>query len=135
MQQISLNALHNCKPCFRKCWPRASRPFVLPWLFCGSTASLELRKSNPCGAGQGVFSTSIANVVHWAMDWHPGVETLLCLVCVTDSCTLARGINGSGLLSHQLMPLGGEISAVHGQGWSRSLFWTAGKVWPSVEPS
>lgn len=51
---------------------------------------------------------------------------------VTDSCTLASGINVSGLLSHQLMGFGAEISAVHGQGWIRSLFWAKQPRWKGL---
>lgn len=80
----------------------------------------------------GVSFTCIANVVNWAMNWHPGVEIVLGLVFVTNSCTLASGIDVSGLLSHQLMPLGGEISAVRGQRWTRSLFGTRQPSWKSL---
>lgn len=66
------------------------------------------------------------------MNWHPGVEAVLCLGFVTDSCTLASGINVSGLLSHQLMHFRGEISAVLAQGWARSLFWAMQPSWKGL---
>lgn len=85
----------------------------------------------------GVSFTCIANVVNWAMDWHPGVEAVLCLVFVTDSCTLASGINVSGILSHQLMGLGEKSLLCRDKDGADLCFGqgsSVGKVWPSVEP-